>query len=59
MSNRALNEEFQRTCGECMISLERYKLKTNFLGCNMDKEELNTFYNYYEGKSQKRLKIAR
>ena len=39
--NKIRHENFQITCGKCFLALERYKLKTNLLGCNMNFSQFN------------------
>lgn len=36
MEAKQKGEAFQIACGNCFLGLERYKLKTNLLGCNLD-----------------------
>jgi hypothetical protein len=38
MSGICSEEELMRLCSECYLLLEQYKLRTNLVGVNMEKE---------------------
>jgi hypothetical protein len=37
-----------RSCSECYLLLEQYKLRTNLVGVNMEKELIEPSYAYLE-----------
>jgi hypothetical protein len=37
-------DKFLSNAAECFVLLEKYKLKTNVIGINMEKEALNHYY---------------
>ena len=59
MSNRYKNDTFQQLAGECLFELEKYKLKTNLLGCNLRKEDFDKYYSFYSEKPKTRLSYVK